>query len=210
MGILRDYGKVYDACNKKFLDVESGETTSYGGLMDICNDSDSMARFGFGREDTDFFRFNLCRAGYGEWVRGADCVLNNPGWSREEWPWNQVVPGIIPINDDMYISLVFDGNNNKETIYMDGVKGASSGIGEEYWQSFLSSLRENEPNKIWIGRGRMDTTYQLHYTEMNCYTMRIYSRALSDDEIKENYKMSVAYHNFLENNGNSVNGDGDF
>ena len=202
MGILREYGKIYDEKNNKFLQVEPSVIANYGGLMDIYNNSDRMARFGISGDDSTF-RFNLFRAGYGSWVAGASCVENNSGWSRANWPWNQQVPGNIPMNDDIYISLVFDGINNKETIYMDGIKGDSTGIGKEYWEEFLNGLERDKPNKICVGRGGMDMPYYMHYTKMDCYTIRIYSRALSDDEIKENYKMSVAYHDFLENNGNS-------
>lgn len=207
MGILRKYGKIYDEENKEFLEVDPSKNVSnYGGFMNIYADGYAGARFGVNWRDLEnryVFFFNLSDSSSKTWYRDSEYVKSKPGWSGKDYPWNQNVPADINMNEDTYISLVFDGLNNKETVYINGEKKDSVEIGEEYWKSFLSNMDKYHWDKICVGRGNMDGNRKMHYTEMNCYTMRIYSKTLSDDEIKENYKMSVAYHNFLENDGNS-------
>ena len=202
---LREYGKIYDVEKKLFLTPTPGSYSNYGGIMNIqvSGADGGLSRFGIFAGNPYYFAFNLMQPGYYHWVVGAECVKKEPGWSSPNSPWNQNVPRDMPENGDVYMSLVFDGNKNEETLYINGMCQATTRIGEEYWKDFLKTLEVSKPNEICIGRGSMDSAYHKHYTAMNCYTMRIYSRALSDDEIKENYKMSVAYHNFLENNGNS-------
>lgn len=37
-----------------------------------------------------------------------------------------------------------------------------------------------------------------HYSKLNTYTLRLYNRALSEEEIKENNNLSVKYHELLK------------
>lgn len=36
-----------------------------------------------------------------------------------------------------------------------------------------------------------------HYSKMNAYSIKMYNRGLSEQEVKENYNKAVAYHNTL-------------
>ena len=37
-----------------------------------------------------------------------------------------------------------------------------------------------------------------HYSKMNAYTLRLYNRALTSDEVTNNYNKSIAYHESLQ------------
>ena len=43
----------------------------------------------------------------------------------------------------------------------------------------------------------MSAVNSWHYMKMNAYTLRLYNRALTAEEVKENYDVSVAYHSLL-------------
>ena len=38
-----------------------------------------------------------------------------------------------------------------------------------------------------------------HYSNLNVYSLKLYNRALNEQEIKENYDKTIAYHNILQN-----------
>jgi len=39
-----------------------------------------------------------------------------------------------------------------------------------------------------------------HYSKMNTYALRLYSRGLTEQEAKDNYNKSVAYYDSIINN----------
>ena len=44
----------------------------------------------------------------------------------------------------------------------------------------------------------MDKSGAWHYSKMNAYSIKLYNRGLNEQEVKENYNKSVAYHNLLQ------------
>ena len=43
----------------------------------------------------------------------------------------------------------------------------------------------------------MDNNGCWHYSKMNAYSIKLYNRGLSAEEVKDNYNKAVAYHNAL-------------
>ena len=43
----------------------------------------------------------------------------------------------------------------------------------------------------------MDCNGSWHYSKMNAYSIKLYNRGLSAEEVKNNYNKAVAYHNAL-------------
>ena len=65
------------------------------------------------------------------------------------------------------------------------------------WSNFINKSVENS-NTLYIGSctNNNDTC---GYLNASVYALRVYSRALSDDEVKKNYEKSVEYHSLLSN-----------
>ena len=178
----------------------------YNGLLNIFTRSNSvLSRFGFNFvEDKKIsIQFNLIPANRElDWVKKFS-TLSNKGWTNDANPWNQLVPYNFSCENDVYFAIVYDNIERKEKFYLNGDELVNSNIDELYWNDYVSSLSKNEIGSICLGRGVMGSGTWTHYSSLECYTLRIYSKALTRTEIMGNYKMSVAYHDFLENNRNS-------
>ena len=85
------------------------------------------------------------------------------------------------------------------TCYKDGKKVYEGKYNKKSWNHFvtydLSSL-----NYFCVGRSSMTEDGYWHYSKMNAYALRLYSRGLTEQEVKENYNKSVAYYDSIINN----------
>ena len=69
------------------------------------------------------------------------------------------------------------------------------------WESFLNENRSYLEG-ICIGRtayANSDGTAGWEYGKMSAYCLRLYSRALSEEEVTKNYEKSIEYHSLPEN-----------
>ena len=183
---------------------------NYRGLFNfLCNGNSAISRFGYKiNESKGKFYFNLPQASsYYDWYesfKNADRL----GWSESGYSkWNQVVPSQFPCDQVVYLTMVFDGCNELECLYLNGEINESVAIDGSYWEGFLENFDENNIDSILLGAGTFTYTYWWHLSEMSCFAIRLYSRALSDQEVLENYNITVSYHDFLEKGGNSVVGN---
>ena len=87
---------------------------------------------------------------------------------------------------------------------MIGIKKVKANIDSSYWQDFTKTLTSYESEKFCLGVANMSYTDVWHFAHLECYALRVYSRALTDEEVLDNYNMTVSYHDFLERGGNSV------
>ena len=80
----------------------------------------------------------------------------------------------------MYINgqVIFDGDYNKQQ-----------------WELFKSQL--SNLKYFCIGRSSMYQDSYWHYSKMSAYCLRLYSRALTEEEVSKNYEKSVEYHSLL-------------
>lgn len=80
----------------------------------------------------------------------------------------------------------------------------STEIDKLYWRDFLAGLESGKADRFCLGRCTMTYTDLWHYAHLDCYALRIYSRALNDEEVLENYNMTISYHEFLEKENGSI------
>ena len=85
-----------------------------------------------------------------------------------------------------------------------GIKELNAHVDDSYWQDFTSTLNNYESEKFCLGVANMSNADLWHFAHLECYALRVYSRALTDEEVLDNYNMTVSYHDFLERGGNSV------
>lgn len=89
-------------------------------------------------------------------------------------------------------------NYYKHTIYIDGEKKIDAKYNVKSWETFLEKCNNNNLKYFVIGASTQTTGKSWHYSKMNAYCLRLYSRALSEEEVNKNYEKSVLYHSLLE------------
>lgn len=105
-------------------------------------------------------------------------------------------------NKDFYIVIKGDKNNPKGDCYVDNQKLTIRTEGSNKWENYLSILNDSSKGFIF-GKGTDSTG--VDYTKMYLYSIRVYNRNLSEDELTANYNATIAYHDILGNDGNAGN-----
>ncbi len=90
-----------------------------------------------------------------------------------------------------------EGEYYKQTMYLDGEVLYTGNYNKKQWDNFCINELPNL-KYFCIGRSSMNTDGWWHYSKMNAYCLRLYSRALSEEEVNKNYEKSVEYHSLLK------------
>ena len=85
----------------------------------------------------------------------------------------------------------------KQTLYINGKKFLEGGYNKNNWEYFINNNLKNL-NYFCIGRSSLGEDGWWHYSDMNTYTLRLYNKALSSEEVEYNYQKSTAYHESLQ------------
>ncbi len=209
------YGKfVGDGLHYDYFDKKT-VTEKYMGILNILRKS-SITEWGYEGNDfrfgfyflngpVDEVSFNFFSVNNAEkWKEAYTEDSIEKGWTQDDAPWNQrkLIDNPIEFNRDVYVSVIFDGVSNTEKLIIDGEIIDESKISSKFWETYESSLEieSNLPDTFILGAGNMGTTQTIHYANLKCYSLRLYNRPLTDDEIKESYKKTLSYHEFLEQN----------
>lgn len=108
--------------------------------------------------------------------------------------------------DDFYVTITFNPKSSKQLnnetvfeikLYINGNYIGNGWYYKGYWDN-LSNKIENL-NKICIARTSMNANNYWLYPKMKIYALRLYSRALTEEEVTKNYQKSIEYHSVLEN-----------
>ena len=144
------------------------------------------------------FSFNLPLTGtQRDWYSSFE-KSDKLGWPPTDKSfWNQIPPETFELGSSVHLAIVFDGIEGRESFFINGTKKCSVEIDSSYWSGFLESIESQSADSVVIGVGTMDHPDNWHLARMDCYSLRLYSKALTDDEVKENYNSTVAYHEFL-------------
>lgn len=119
--------------------------------------------------------------------------------------WNATTVASLEREGDFYVSVTFnpkiEKQLNNETVfeiklYVNGKYIGNGWYYKRYWDNLKNRI--DSLNKICIGRTSMNGAGSWIYPNMKVYAMRLYSRALTDEELNENYEKSVEYHSLLE------------
>ena len=97
----------------------------------------------------------------------------------------------------MILKLIGEkGKFYNQIVYINGKKVTEGYYNKELWDCFRNE-EISELNYFCIGRSSMNQDSYWHYSKMNAYCLRLYSRALTDDEVRKNYDKAVTYHDLL-------------
>ncbi len=64
------------------------------------------------------------------------------------------------------------------------------------WKYFVDN-NFNNLTYFNVGRSQMTKSGWWFYTKMNTYTLRLYNRGLTEQEVKDNYEKTVGYYNSI-------------
>ncbi len=122
-------------------------------------------------------------------------------YSQNGYPWNIVYPENenIQNNKEVHLTISIDCSqeNFKHTLFVNGTKLYDGILNKNYWNNFITN-NLNNLNYFCIGRSSMSYNGYWHYSKMNAYSIKLYNRGLTEQEVKDNYNKSVAYHNLLK------------
>lgn len=121
-------------------------------------------------------------------------------YSDKNGPWNIVYPENEKIqnNNEIYFTISVDCSKDvyMHTLYINGHKMYSGILSKMYWNNFVK-YDLNNLKCFCIGRSSMTGEGWWHYSKMNAYSIKLYNRGLSAEEVKDNYNKAIAYHNTL-------------
>ncbi len=171
--------------------------TEYGGLFCYWNgieESQAMLRFGI---ESNNMKWN---AGSGDGTSDY-CEPNNP--------WNIWYPlSEELLSGEIYITVTLDTSNSyevagkegrfyKQRVYVNGNKLHEGDYNEKNWIKFVEEDL-NALKYFCIGRSSMGGDVWWHYSKINAYSLRLYSKALDEAEVNANYEKATKYHELLE------------
>ena len=194
------YGRVSEgkSYNEKNEEIDG----SFNGIFCYWNGNEKQqAKFRFGMDtyktDTIHIRWNAGMA------QNAPSDYSN----EEEVPWNIAYPiQEFQYGDEIYYTIVLDTEKEvekdgekyyKATLYVNGKKLYEGNYNKKQWENFINEHLENS-KYFCIGRSSMSNEGWWHYTKLNTYACRLYNKPLTENEVKNNYDKSVAYHESIK------------
>ena len=214
-GKLFDDGKGFDSKGKSFTC-----SNGFSGMFCYWNGeekSQGKARFGFTRPNHGL-----------TWSFLVDYDIRNdlenyygPNTMEKTSPWNQIAnDNSVKTNVDIFLTIIINPSceevKNGETfsgdkfednlcisqkVYIDDEESLNGWMSRNVWDKFCERCLPNL-KKFCLGRCSMSGEGNWFYTHMDCYSLRFYSRALTDDEVHKNYEKTKEYHKILESQNN--------
>ncbi len=134
------------------------------------------------------------------WNTGSAGTQAKSDYSQSGSPWNILYPETKEIKKDeeMYftISLNCTGESYTHTLYANGNKIFEGNYNKLCWNNFVN-VHLPSLKYFCIGRSSVSQEGWWHYSNLNVYSLKLYNRALNEQEVKENYNKTIAYHNIL-------------
>ena len=132
----------------------------------------------------NLFRFNTSKnRSDSEWA--ADDGVNNGLLD---------VPCTYTLGEIGYFDVTFEPEKNQFSVYQDGSLLGTTIVNENYWhgENGGKQIFEDDTINCYIGMG--------YGTDLGCiqaeiYSLRLYNRSLTSQEVKDNYEATTAYHN---------------
>ena len=84
-----------------------------------------------------------------------------------------------------------------QKVYIDGELVYDGDYNKEQWDDFINKYLSNL-KYFCIGRSSMSDDGSWWYSKMNAYCLRLYSRGLTEEEVRANYEKATKYHSLLE------------
>lgn len=189
------YSREDGACG--LLEYKNKYTNNISLKMQMGFYPDKQNHFGY-----YFYGLNSLNHNYKEketFGAGSDSWVAFPSVITEDVPFYAT---IVFLPDETFVRD--DVEYFRTRFYLNSEPKEVGEIEKDAWVTFSDSIMFS--NEIILGMMQVGNNDTKEYSKMNCYTMRIYSKALTGDEVIANYNASVSYHEFLLNDGNAETG----
>lgn len=216
---INDYMKIkYDNQEQKEKLAKEGFTFEFYGTLNAgksYNELNEMIEYGFkglfcywdGNENKQApFRCGWNKdSNFVQWNAGLYSTVQSD-YASQSAPWNIIYPleelkqgeeGYITITVDCSQAYEKEGEQYyKQCLYFNGNKIYEGNYNKKNWDSFI---KKELPNLQYfcIGRSSMKSDGWWHYSKMKVNALRLYNRALNEQEAKENYEKATAYHSAI-------------
>lgn len=217
---VNDYIKIkYDNKAEKDLLAQRGYTFEYYGrindgtsfdnnIQQVIDNVNYKGVFCYWNGDENKqadFRFGIANLTKGLYLRWNASGLKNAfsDYSGKGNEWNIRYPiNNFKYGDEIYYTITLDTTKEiekdgekyyKAILYLNGEKLYEGNYNKKQWDNYTSKYLERD-KYFCIGRSSMTGSGYWHYPKLNVYTSRLYSKALTPEEVKDNYDKSVAYH----------------
>ncbi len=134
----------------------------------------------------------------------------------EDGYWNQYLDlGVEDFSKSFYLTIVVDPTEQftesfpehgvtdnlsiTQEIYVDGVSQDKKGLNKLLWDFLINKDLKYDFNCFCVGLCSLGGGPEWHLLKGDCYSLRLYNRALTEGEVTENYKKTKEYHELLEN-----------
>ena len=126
---------------------------------------------------------------------GYENCGNSSIWENEGATHNLVAEGDIKLNGNEMFTITYNHKKLTYSVYQNGILLKEAKLNSLYWENF----KNNDIPKIEYFRiGRTRWNGITGYYNGLIYSIRIYNKALTSDEVLENYNKTVLYHNLGE------------
>ena len=193
----------------EFYGIWNGGTTykdypnDYKGLFCYWNgDENKQAEFRFGIVDSSKIKWNSTHTKADSKAKSDYQQIGAP-WNivydiSSQFHQGQVVYLTVTLDTSKYYSVANDEEKYyQQKLYVNGKELYNGNYNKKQWDGFATQVIY-DLSYFCIGRSSMNTDGWWNYSKMNAYCLRLYSRALSEDEVHKNYEKSVEYHSLLE------------
>lgn len=216
---INDYIKIkFDEKDDKDKLSKNGFTFEFYGTLDSGNSYNTEGIFEYpfnglfcywngNEEEQSGFRCGWHENSKIEWCAGLSTSAPSD-YSSIASPWtiNYPIKDYFNKGNDIYFAISLDCSDHynkdgqeyyKQTFYINGEKIYEGGYNKISWESFINEYLE-KLHYFCIGRASREKNGWWHYSKMNVYSLRLYSRGLNENEISENYKKSKAYYETIK------------
>ena len=139
-------------------------------------------------------------------IVGEDLFRFNTSKNRTDSEWaindnenNGILdaPCTYTLGEIGYFDVTFDPEKNQFVVYQDGSLMGTTVVNENYWhgENGGKQIFEDDTINCYIGRGY---GADLEYVQAEVYSLRLYNRSLTSQEVKDNYEATTAYHSLLD------------
>lgn len=199
---INDYIEIYTGDNK----INEGITFEYYGNLKgktayILNKTIKKPKEGWERFSRKFrsalvagesASFSLSMNGIDDSDSSWSLEKPQSHWIRKKFDINYIN------NTDGYITVTINIVDNTVTLYWNGDYVDRTTVNHDWMVNTEGGFLDSEiPFTIGLQAG--GSSYTENYSEMNIYACRLYTKILTDEEIKDNYIKTVTYHNMANN-----------
>ena len=131
--------------------------------------------------------------------------------------WNQKTKNdVIEYGKDTYLAIIIDPSETekqsgktldnldfeenlciRQDIFIGDKKVLSGWYNKNAWDLMISN-KLSSLKKFCLGECSMGQAQKRYYSHLDCYSLRFYNRALTDEEVYKNYDKTIEYHKILE------------